>query len=236
MLQKVDEEENRLACLQSIVHRLLCIAILLLTVAVAAPADTIYQTNAQGKRVVIQRDAILVKQDSSFLIYKHFDLQQRRVAKVTLNQGSLPYSIETESASRRQQIVSVWKRFGYTVTVSGADGKTTRVFDAYLDFYPPEGRGSLLESLPATTSLPLQLSSGGVDVIEFLKISRIELSGDQFKVTLQNGQVETGKFLMPTTQPAEARFLGLTDHYDPASPDVFDFSLALAKIKQIEFE
>jgi hypothetical protein len=55
-------------------------------------------------------------------------------------------------------------------------------------------------------------------------------------MTLRNGQVEEGKFLMPTNQPAEVRFLGITDQYNPASQQVFDFSLPLAKIKEIRFD
>ncbi len=200
------------------------------------PADTIYQNSSQGKRAVIQRDAILVKQDSSILTYKHFDLQQRRVTTVTLNQGSLPYTVETSGGEARQQIVDVWKKFGYKVLVTAADGKTTRVFDAYLDFYPPGGRGSLLESVPAITNLPLSVAGGGVDAIDFSKIVQIEFQGDQLKVTLNEGTVETGTFLSPTNRPAEARLLGITDRYDPASPDVFDFSLALSKIKEVKFE
>jgi len=199
------------------------------------PADTIYQANSQGKRAVIQRDAILVKQDSAILIYKHFDLQQRRVTTVTLNQGSLPYSVDTSGAEQRQQIVDVWKKFGYTVDVTAADGKTTRVFDAYLDFYPPRG-ASLLESVPAITNLPLAVTGGGADVIDFSKIAQVEFQGGQIKVTLKDGTVEAGTFLSPTTQPSEARLLGITDRYDAASPDVFDFSLPLAKIKEVKFE
>ncbi|HMD97714.1 MAG TPA: hypothetical protein VKM93_10355 [Terriglobia bacterium] len=213
-------------------------SLILFLAALAAPvyADTIYQNNSQGKRVVIQRDAILVKQDSAILTYKHFDLQQRRVTTVTLNQGSLPYTVETSPSEARQQIVDVWKKFGYKVLVTAADGKTTRVFDAYLDFYPPGGRGSLLESVPAITNLPLSVAGGGVDVIDFSKIVQIEFQGDQLQVTLDDGRVEAGTFASPTSRPAEARLLGITDRYDPASPDVFDFSLALAKIKEVKFE
>jgi hypothetical protein len=41
---------------------------------------------------------------------------------------------------------------------------------------------------------------------------------------------------MPTDQPAEVRFLGITEQYDPADEEVFDFSLSLSKIKQVQFE
>ena len=225
--------------MRSTVHRLpagFWLIFFLAALAAPMPADTIYQTSSQGKRVVIQRDAILVKQDSAILTYKHFDLQQRRVATVTLNQGSLPYTVETSSSEARQRIVDVWKKFGYKVLVTATDGKTMHLSDAYLDFYPPGGRGSLLESVPAITNLPLSVGGGGVDVIDFSKIVQIEVQGDQLKVTLNDGTVETGTFLSPTSRPSEARLLGITDRYEPASPDVFDFSLALAKIKEVKFE
>src|SRR5579863_3051147 len=116
---------------------------LLAAAAVNAPllSDTVYQTNAQGKQVVIQRQAIVVQEDSNYVYYKHFELKDRRVEKVGLNQGSLPYRVDRSPAADRQQIVSIWKRFGYKVTVTDAAGKTTEVFDAFLDFYPPAGRG-----------------------------------------------------------------------------------------------
>jgi hypothetical protein len=41
---------------------------------------------------------------------------------------------------------------------------------------------------------------------------------------------------MPTNKPAEVRFLGITDQYNPASQQVFDFFLPLASIKEIRFE
>ena len=199
-------------------------------------ADTIYQMNAQGRQVVVQRDAIVVSEDSSFLVYKHFELRDRRVEIVRLNKGSLPYSVETVRPDARRQIVEVWKRFGFKATVTDLAGKTTRVFDAYLDFYPPGGRGSLLESVAPTTSFTVLLENGSADEAEFSKINQVQVQGDHLKVTLRNGQVEEGKFLMPTTQPVEVRFLGITDQYNPASQQVFDFSLPLAKIKEISFD
>jgi len=199
-------------------------------------ADTLYQISPQGRRVVIQRNAIVVKEDTSAIVYKHFELKERRVEKAVLYQGSLPYEADLSAAQERQQIVKQWKRFGYTATVTDASGKVTKVFDAYLDFYPPGGRGSLLESVPALTVLPLQLDAGGADEVEFSDIDRIEAQGDHFKVTLRKGTLKEGKFLMPTTQPVEARFLGITDRYDPASPEVFDFSLPLSQAKLIVFE
>ena len=68
---------------------------LLASLASPSRADTIYQMNAQGKQVVVQRDAIVVSEDSSFVVYKHFELKDRRVEIVRLNKGSLPYSVET---------------------------------------------------------------------------------------------------------------------------------------------
>jgi hypothetical protein len=198
--------------------------------------DTVYQINAQGKQVVIQRRAIVFKEDNQYVYYKHFELKERRVEKVNLNKGSLPYVVDKSSAADRQQIVGVWKRFGYTVTVTDTAGKTIRVFDAYLDFYPPAGRGSLLESVPPRTSFPIQIEGGNADDVEFTKIARIEFQGKQVKLTLRTGEVEVGTFLMPTDHPAEARLLGITDHYDPASPEVFDFSQPLANLKQIQFD
>jgi hypothetical protein len=208
----------------------------LLPGAIPLSADTIYQVSAQGRQVVLQRAAIVVSEDSSSLTYKHFDLQERRVTKVRLSKGSLPYFVNTSSAADRQQIVSTWKRFGYKATVVDQSGKSTRVFDVYLDFYPPGGRGSLLESIPATTSFPILLAAGGADIIEFSKIERVEIQEELLKVTPRDGQVKEGKFLYPTDKPAEARFLGITDNYNPASGDVFDFSLPLDKVKEIRFE
>lgn len=213
-------------------------AALLCAAAVLHPlrADTILQTDAQGKPRVIQRNAIVVQEDSSSLIYKHFDLKDQRVVKVTLDQGSLPYDADRSKPDERQQIVALWKRFGFTATVTDQTGKTTRVFDAYLDFYPPGGRGSLLDSVPPRINFPISLDGGGGDLVDFADIAQIDFAGDHLKITLTNGQVKQGKFLMPTDKPAEARFLGITDHYDPASIDVFDFSAPLSHLRQIRFE
>jgi len=214
---------------------LAAVALLMLTASQVA-GDVIFQMTAQGKQEVIQRDAIVVKEDSSFLVYKHFELRERRVTKVTLNKGSLPYIVQRSNPSGQKQIVENWKRFGYKATVTDQAGKTTEVFDAYLDFYPPGGRGSLLESIPARTTFPVLLEGGGADEIEFSKIDRIEFQGDQVKIQLRSGEAEAGKFLMPTSLPAEARLLGITDRYNPASEDVFDFSIPLPRLKEIRFE
>jgi hypothetical protein len=212
--------------------------ILLAAVGISTPhlADTIYQTNAQGKRVVIQRDAILLKEDSNTIFYKHFELKERRVEKVNLSKSSLPYDVTHSSPADRQQIVENWKRYGYTATATDVAGKTTQVFDAFLDFYPPGGRGSLLDSVPARTTFPIMIDAGGAEEVEFSKVARIEFDGQKLRLTLRSGEVEVGKFLMPTDRPAEARLLGITDHYDPASEDVFDFSMALARLKEIRFD
>jgi len=211
------------------------ITIAALGISVPLFADTIYQITAQGKQAVIQRDAILVKDDPNYVFYKHFELKERRVIKVGLNKGSLPYRVVKSGDAERQQIVDTWKRFGYTVMVTDQAGKTTQVFDAYLDFYPPGGRGSLLESVPPRTAIPLMVE-GVPDEVEFSKIARIEFEGQQMKLTLRSGQTEAGKFLMPTNRPAEARLLGITEHYNPASEDVFDFGLPLERIKEIRFD
>jgi len=209
---------------------------LLLTVALPLDADTIYQMTGQGKQVVVQRDAILIREDPSFVVYKHFELRDRRVEVVRLNKGSLPYSVQTASPEQRRQIVEIWKRFGFKATVTDLAGTATKLFDVYLDFYPPGGRGSLLESIPATTSFSILLDNGSADDVDISKITRVQIQGDHLKVTLRDGKLEEGKFLMPTNQPAEVRFLGISDQYEPASDRVFDFSLPLARIKEIDFE
>ena len=209
---------------------------LLLGVALPLAADTIYQMTGQGKQSVVQRDAILIREDSSFVVYKHFELRDRRVEVVRLNKGSLPYSVQTASPEQRRQIVEVWKRFGFKATLTDLAGKTTKLFDVFLDFYPPGGHGSLLESIPATTSFTILLENGSADDVDISKIASVQVQGDHLKMTLRDGKVEEGKFLMPTSLPAEVRLLGISDQYDPASDRVFDFSLPLARIKEIDFE
>jgi hypothetical protein len=199
-------------------------------------ADTIFQATAQGKQQVLQRDAIVIQEDSSFVVYKHFDLKERRVTKVRLNRGSLAHYIQISNAEQRAQIVEVWKRFGFKATVTDQAGKTTRLFDFYLDFYPPAGRGSLLESVPPRTNFPITLDQGGADEFDFFKIDHIGILGDRLSLTLREGKTLGGKFLMPTNQPAEVRVLGITNHYDPAGPEVFDFSVPLSQLKLIAFD
>ncbi len=215
---------------------LLSVAALLLYFAgLPLAADTIYQTNAQGKQQVIQRDAIVIHEDSSFVVYKHFDLQEQRVEKVSLNHGSLPYVVARSKPDVLNQIVGIWKKFGYKVTVTDDTGKTTAVYDCYLDFYPPGGHGSLLESLPPRTSFPLKTEDGTPDEIDFSRISSVEITGPRLVLKLRDGYKQSGQFLMPTDKPAEVRFLGITDQYNPESPDVFDFSVPLSKLKEIRF-
>ena len=209
---------------------------LLVGIASRSSADTILQVSAQGKEVVVQRDAIVIHQDSSFLVYKHFELRDHRVEAVRLYQGSLPYSVQTANPDQRRQIVEVWKRWGFKATVTDLAGKVTKLFDVYLDFYPPGGRGSLLESIPPATSFSILVDNGNADDVDISKIASVQIQGEHLKMTLRDGKVEEGKFLMPTNRPAEARFLGISDQYDPASDRVFDFSLPLARIKEIDFE
>ena len=64
----------------------------------------------------------------------------------------------------------------------------------------------------------------------------MEILGDRLNITLREGKSVAGKFIMPTTQPAEVRVLGITEKYDPASRDVFDFSVPLSQLKIISFE
>jgi hypothetical protein len=213
---------------------LICLCLALLAPPLAG--DTIYQTNAQGKEIVLQAHAIVIHQDSSFVVYKHFDLKERRVTVVRLNRGSLPLRVQASDANGRTQIVEIWKRFGYKASVTDQAGKITHVDDLYLDFYPPGGHGSLLESLAPRTAIALQIDNAGADEFEFEKIDRVEISGDRLSVILREGKTLTGKFLMPTTQPAEVRVLGITEKYDPASQDVFDFSVPLSQLKLISFE
>ncbi len=199
-------------------------------------ADTIYQTSPEGRESVVQRDAIVTHQDSNILVYKHFDLPDHRVERVRLNQGSLPYSVVSSSAANRKGIIELWKRFGYTAEVTDLAGKTTQVFDAYIDYYPPHGVGSLLEAIPAVTVFPLQLQSGGADAVDFSKIATVQIEHGHIRLTLNDGRVEQGTYLMPTNKPAEARFLGITSNYNPESPEVFDFSMPITQIKKIKFQ
>ncbi len=184
---------------------------------------------------MIHRNTIVVNEDSTSIVYKHFELKERRVVKVRLSKGSVPYHVDRSSAEEKQQIVKVWKRFGYKVAVTDVEGKTTQVFAAYLDFYPPGGRGSLLESVPPRTTFPMIIDGGGADDFEFSRLSRVECQGERLKVTLRDGRLLEGRFLMPTDKPAEARIMGITDEYDPSSEDVFNFSLSFARVRRVDF-
>lgn len=204
--------------------------------AVPLCADTIYQEGAEGQQLLVQRDAIVIQQDSDTIIYKHFDLPDQRVERVRLNQGSLAYSVEISSQADHSRILALWKRFGNTANVTDLQGKTTQVFDAYIDYYPPPGKSFLLQMIPATTSLPLQLEGGGLDLIAFSRIATIDFSDGRIRVVLRNDRTEEGTYLMPATEPAQARFLGITDHYNPESQQAFDFSIPLSQIKEIKFQ
>jgi hypothetical protein len=199
-------------------------------------ADTLFQTSERGRTVVVHSEAIVVKQDESSIEYKHFELKDRRVVKIRLSRGAQNYTVKTSGPEERRQIVEKWKRFGYTAVITDKAGKQTHIKALYIDFYPPGGRGSLLESVPPRTAFPVMMEGGSSDEIDFSKISRIEFQGEQLTLTLTDGQSKQARFLMPTDQPAEARFLGMTDKYDPASPDVFDFGISLDKIKEVRFE
>ena len=199
-------------------------------------ADTLFQTDPRGKQVIVHREAIVVKDDPSFIVYKHFELKERRVVKVRLSRGAQTYRIKISSPEERRRIVAKWKRFGYKGVVTDQAGKSTRLFAIYLDFYPPGGRGSLLESLPARTTFPVLIEGGSADELDFSKIARIEFDSGRLTITLGDGQVKLAHFLMPTDRPAEARFLGITDQYDPASEEVFDFSIPLQQVRDIRFE
>ena len=214
----------------------LALPLLLMVGVFPARGDTLYQTNPQGRQVVVHRDAIVVKDDPSFILYKHFDLKERRVAKIRLSRGAATLSVATSRPEERQQIVAKWKRFGFTATLVDQAGKSVRIFDLYLDFYPPGGRGSLLESVPPRTTLPVLIEGGGADELDFEKLARIEIQGEAMRVTLRDGKALTARFLMPTDQPAEARVLGISDQYDPASENVFDFAIPLQQLKEIRFE
>jgi len=212
---------------------LICLGMALLPFALRA--DTIYQTNAQGKEIILQHDAIVIQQDSAFVVYKHFDLKDRRVTVVRLNRGSLPFRVEI-NAGARARIVESWKHFGYKASLTDLAGKISHVYDLYLDFYPPGGRGSLLESIPPATSFTVQTDAGGADEVKFEDIDRVDLQGENLAITLREGKTVAGKLLLPTNQPVEIRMLGITDNYDPASPQVFDFSVPLSRLKLISFE
>ncbi len=198
-------------------------------------SDTIYRATARGPEKVIQQQAIVVHQDPDEIIYKHFNIADHRVERVLLNQGSLAYSVVISSPAERQQIVDLWKDFGYQAVVTDSSGKTTTVYDAYIDYYPPHGAGSVFQVIPPTTAFPIQLADGGADVQSFSKIARVQFQKGRLIAMLRSGRVIQGTYLMPTNEPAEARFLGITNHYNPASRKVFDFSLALRQIKEIVF-
>ncbi len=213
----------------------LAIALALIAFSPAASPDTILQTNAQGQRQVIQSQAIVIRDDSFEVVYKHFDLKQRRIEEVQLNRGSTPYQVVQASAVQRQQIVRLWKQFGYTATVTDRAGKTVTIYDVYLDFFPPSG-GVFLESVPARTNLPILLTTGGADEVDFSDITSVQVQAGKLTVTTTNGHIETGTLIPPTNRPAIPHLMGITDHYQPGSANVYDFSLPLLQIREIRFQ
>ena len=196
--------------------------------------DTIFQTTPQGTERILRRNTIVVKEDPNSIFYKHFELKERRVVKVRLEKGSFRVRVEKSDAAVREQIVANWKRFGHTAEVTDIDGNSKRLFSLYLDFYPPGGRGSLHNTVPPRTTLPVRFADGGMDEIEFSVIKRIEFQGFRMRIQLNSGASLDCEFRMPTDQPAEARFLGMTDAYPVDSEEVFDFFLPLEKLKEIK--
>ena len=132
--------------------------------------------------------------------------------------------------------MDIWKRFGFKATVTDLAGKDHPRLRRLPGFLPSRRARLVVGIGPSHNQLHLLMDNGSADDVEISKIDRVEIQGDHLKMTLRNGQIEEGKFLMPTNQPAEVRFLGITDQYNPASQQVFDFSLPLAKIKEIRFD
>ena len=197
-------------------------------------ADIIYQATPQRTERIYHRDAIVVKEDSNSIFYKHFELKERRVVKVRLEKGSLAYRVEKQAPAVRERILANWKRFGHTAKVTDLQGETRQIYALYLDFYPPGGRGSLHTVVPPRTTLPIRFSHGGVDEIDFSDIKRIEFQSSRMRVFLKAGQVTEGEFWIPTDLPAEARFLGMSESYATESEEVYDFYLPLEKVKEIQ--
>ncbi|GEM_PF-462103 len=217
--------------------KLICLfAVCLLAFVLPLRPDTIIQTDADGKTHVIFQQVIVIDQDPNTIVFKHFDLKHRQVVKDHLDQGSLPYFVEKSPPSQLQQIVNLWKQFGYTVAITDVTGKKHEICDMYLDFFPPEGAIPFLESVPSRTTLPILYDQGGADDIDFNDIQDLHIQGDHLKVTMTNGKVKEGKFLMPTSAPAVAKFLGITDAYKPESQDLYDYSIPLSQVKEIQFE
>ncbi len=200
-------------------------------------ADTVFRASAQGPPHIVLSQCIVVSQSSSLLQCKHFDLKKRRVVIVQLEQKSLPYTVKISSPQSHQMIVNLWKEFGYTTEITDLQGKTTTLYDSYLDFFPPAGT-FFLRPVPPATHFSIKLEGGGFDEIDFSKISKVEIEGRTLKITLRNGNgpVEQGTMIMPTTQPAVAHFMGITSQYSPENKNVFDFSIPLQKLKEIVFQ
>ncbi len=197
-------------------------------------ADTIFQRTPQGTEQIIRRNTIVVKEDPNSIFYKHFELKERRVVKVRLEKGSFRVRVEKSNPAVREQIVANWKRFGHTAEVTDIDGNHKKIFSLYLDFYPPGGRGSLHYTIPPRTTLPVRLANGGMDEIDFSDVKLIEFQGSRMRIQLNSGANLDCEFRLPTDQPVEARFLGMTEAYPVDSEEVFDFFLPLEKLKEIK--
>ena len=212
-----------------------CLLPLLLLFTTPARADTIFQRTPQRTERIHHRNAIVVQEDSSSILYKHFDLKERRVVKVRLLKGSLPYRVEKSDPDKRERIVATWRQFGFTAQVTDKTGKTSKVSALFLDFYPPGGRGSLFAPIPPRTALPVLLPGGRVLEIEFADIDRVEFHAHRMQVHLAEGQVVECEFRTPSKEPAEARLLGITGNYSPESKEVFDFSIRVDNIQSVKF-
>jgi hypothetical protein len=212
------------------------LAVCLVAFSALLRPDTITQTDAGGATHIILQRAVVIHQDPNTIVFKHFDLAHRQVVKDHLDQGSLPYNVQRSPASQLQQIVNLWKQFGYTVTITDLSGQKHEIDDMYLDFFPAQGAMPFLESVPSRTTLPIIYDQGGGDDIVFSNIEDIQFQGRHMKVTFTNGKVKSGKFVMPTSQPAVAKFLGITDAYKPESPDLYNYAIPLLQVKEIQFE
>ena len=73
----------------------------------------------------------------------------------------------------------------------------------------------------------MRFADGGMDEIEFSDIKLIEFQGSRMRIQLNSGASLDCEFRMPTDQPAEARFLGMSESYPVESEEVFDFFLPL---------
>lgn len=201
-----------------------------------ASADTIFQQTPQGSERALRRNIIVIREDTNSIFYKHFELKERRVVKIRLEKGSTKTRIERASSTVKKQILDNWKRFGHSGEITDTEGNKKIIYAMYLDFYPPGGRGSLHDTVPPRTTLPVLLRNGGVNEIEFSDIRIIKIQKfNRMVVYLKSGVNLVCEFHMPTYRPAEARFLGMTKSYSVDNDEVFDFFLPLKRLKEIKF-